>query len=107
MTALAPASLSISAETSPVKAPEACAWQSWAPIATAAAVGSACELRDEGRRRAHHEVDGRGQLARALDYAGKFGRRGPQAVHLPIARNEWARRDGICESCHLLIKVAG
>ena len=34
MTALAPASLSISAETSPVNAPEGSAWQSWAPIAT-------------------------------------------------------------------------
>src|SRR5262245_24661349 len=32
--ALAPASLSISAEMSPVKAPEASAWQSCAPIAT-------------------------------------------------------------------------
>ena len=34
MTALAPASASISAEMSPVKAPDASAWQSWPPIAT-------------------------------------------------------------------------
>src|ERR1700704_1118582 len=35
MTAEAPASLSISAEMSPVKAPDASAWQSWPPIASA------------------------------------------------------------------------
>src|SRR5262245_24102121 len=34
MTALAPASLSISAERSPVKAPTGSAWESWAPIRT-------------------------------------------------------------------------
>src|SRR5262245_8764569 len=48
MTALAPASLSISAERSPVKAPAGSAWQSWAPIRTglpaAAAANSATRV---------------------------------------------------------------
>src|SRR5262245_10658206 len=48
ITALAPASLSISAERSPVKAPAGSAWQSWAPIRTglpaAAAANSATRV---------------------------------------------------------------
>ena len=86
ITATAPASASISAEMSPVWAPEGSRWQSWPPIGEAAAG----EAGDERRGRADQHVAAAGRAARGerVEHRG----RGGEAVHLPVSGDELAAR---------------
>ena len=49
------------------------------------------EVRDQRRRGAHHYIDIREFLRPGDDFL-QFARRGLQAVHFPIACNQWAAR---------------
>ena len=88
---LAPASASISAEMSPVKAPDGSAWQSWPPIATVRAV----RRRREGRRPAWPAGRSSGRpwpadRPRPAMILPSSAAEALQPVHLPIARDQRA-----------------
>ena len=86
-----PASASISAEMSPVNAPEGSAWQSWPPIAILRAARLGGKGRDQGRRRADHQVGLGPASAPAPGHDPVRVRRPrPKPVHLPIARDQRA-----------------
>ena len=93
MMALAPASASISAEMSPVWAPEAFGWQSWAPTASFEPRALSAKAGDQGRRRADQQVGLAGQRARPGKHCLEFAQSGLQAVHFPVAGDQ--RPDGV------------
>ena len=99
ITALAPASLSISAAMSPVWAPDASQWQSCAPTARREPCASLASCGNEGRRRADHDIDGCGKsrLFQPLLHAPGLAEGRAKAVHLPVPRHQGAhasRRHG-------------
>ena len=105
ITACAPASASISAEMSPVRAPDGSAWQSCAPISTGEPRAAPAKCRDQRRRRADHQVDLAGKIApRLAMILAELSDRGRQPVHLPIARDQ---RDylGSSPSNHPLLRA--
>ena len=93
MMALAPASASISAERSPVWAPEAFGWQSWAPTASFVprALSAKPAISVAGGQTSRSALPAK--RARAGDHRFKFGQGGFQAVHFPVAGDQ--RPDGV------------
>ncbi len=89
MMALAPASASISAEISPVLAPNRLGVAILR--ADAERLRAAClfrEGRNQGRRRANQQIGLAGDIGCARQHGLEFGRGRLQAVHLPVAGNQ-------------------